>query len=304
MRRAERLLAWSWVAVALLGGCERWRNRGADAGAADAGPVGPSPVQLETDDGWRLAGTLHPGAPGATGAVLLLHQLGSSRAEWQPLVGLLQRPPAVTVLALDLRGHGESVQGPQNARQTWEGFGEDPARWAGLANDAAAGARYLYAAGAAQSVVAVGSSIGGSAAVVGLAEMPRAVAGADAAVALAAERQIVGLALVSPGLAYHGLETPDAMRRYAGLATTPARTVGMTAGDRDGESASALATLAAQASPLRVERAGGAASDAHGVSLLNADPARWASLDRYIRTVLGMPLRAATPAPAAAPAGR
>jgi len=33
------------------------------------------------------------------------------------------------------------------------------------------------------------------------------------------------------------------------------------------------------------------ASDAHGVSLLNAEPARWDALERYVRTVLRAPRR-------------
>lgn len=272
-------MAWSCVAAALLGGCKRWRDRGADAGAVDAGPRGPAPVELPTEDRWQLVGTLHPGADGTTGAVLLLHQLGSNRGEWQPLVALLQRPPAVTVLTLDLRGHGDSVQGPQSARQTWEGFGEDPARWAGLPRDAVAGARYLFTtnAGAVRSLVVVGSSIGGAAAVAGLADEPR----------------VVGLAMISPGVAYHGLDALGPMRAYAVLPTLPARTAWMMAAAGDVESARDLGTLATEAPGMRIERSVVAGSDAHGVALLNAAPARWGALEGYIRGVLRAPRRTA-----------
>lgn len=276
MRRAERILAWSCVAAALLGGCKRWRSRGEDAGVADAGPRGPAVVQLPpTEERWQWVGTLHAGAENLTGAVLLLHQLGSNRAEWQPLVDRLQLPPAVTVLALDLRGHGDSVQGPQSDRQTWESFGEDPARWAGLPRDAAAGARYLFNAGAARSVVVVGSSIGASAAVAGLTDEPR----------------VVGLAMISPGAAYHGIDALGPMRAYAVLQTVPARSAWLIAGERDEESARTVTTLATEAAGITVEQGVVPASDAHGVSLLNADPVRWDALERYIRTVLRAPRR-------------
>lgn len=279
MRRAERILAWSCVAAALLGGCKRWRDGGDDAGVVDAGPRGPAVVQLPpTEERWQWVGTLYPGAEGTTGAVLLLHQLGSNRAEWRPLIERLQWAPAVTVLALDLRGHGDSVQGPSALRQTWEGFGEDPARWAGLARDAAAGARYLFNEGAARSVVVVGSSIGASAAVAGLAEEPR----------------VLGLAMISPGLAYHGLDAVGPMRAFATLATPPAmprRTAWMMAAEGDEESARAVAALASEASGIAVERALVPGSDAHGVSLLNADVRRWEALERYIRGVLHAPRR-------------
>lgn len=277
MRSAERIVAWSCVAAALLGGCKRWRDRG-DAGAPDAGPRGPAVVQLPpTEERWQWVGTLHPGADGLTGAVLLLHQLGSSRAEWQPLVERLQRPPAVTVLSLDMRGHGDSVKGPQSDRQTWEGFGEDPARWAGLPRDAAEGARYLFSAGAARSVV-VGSGLGASAAVAGLADEPR----------------VVGLAMISPGVGYHGVDALGPMRAYAALPTTPtmpARTAWLMAAERDGDSARAVGMLATEATGIAVERAVVPGSDAHGVSLLNADTTRWDALERYVRTVLHAPRR-------------
>jgi pimeloyl-ACP methyl ester carboxylesterase len=278
MRRAERILAWSCVAAALFGGCKRWRGGGEDAGVPDAGPRGPAVVQLApTEERWQWVGTLYPGAEGTTGAVLLLHQLGSNREEWRPLIDRLKLAPAITVLSLDLRGHGDSVRGPQSDRQTWEGFGEDPARWAGLPRDAVAGARYLFNEGAARSVVVVGSSIGASAAVAGLADEPR----------------VVGLAMISPGLAYHGLDALGPMRAYAVLPTTPPRTAWMMAAERDEESARALATLATEAAGIAVERAVVPASDAHGVSLLNADPARWDALERYVRTVLRAPRRSA-----------
>ncbi len=276
MRSAERILAWSCVAAALLGGCKRWRGGAVDAGVPDTGPRGPSMVQLPpTEERWQWVGTLYPGADGLAGAVLLLHQLGSNRAEWQPLVDRLQRPPAITVLSLDLRGHGDSVRGPQSDRQTWEGFGEDAARWAGLPRDAVAGARYLFNAGAARSVVVVGSSIGASAAVAGLADEPR----------------VVGLAMISPGLGYHGLDALGPMRSYAAMPTTPARTAWLMAAERDGESARAVTTLATEASGITVEQAVVPSSDAHGVSLLNAEPARWDALERYVRTVLRAPRR-------------
>ncbi len=278
MRSAERIVACSWIAASLLGGCQRWRHSGEDAGPGDAARPGPAVVQLPTtEEHWQWVGTLSRGSERQTGAVLLLHQLGSNRAEWQPLVDRLRRPPAVTVLSLDLRGHGDSVRGPQSEQQTWEGFGEDPARWAGLSRDAVAGARYLFNVVAARSVVVVGSSIGASAAVAGLAD----------------EQRVVGLAMISPGIEYHGLDALAPMRAYAVLPTAPARTAWIIAGEGDVESAAAVAKLATEATGIAVERAVVPASNAHGVSLLNADPTRWDALERYVRTVLRMPRRAA-----------
>ncbi len=294
MRSAVRVLAGVMVAAVLLSGCDRFRKRAPDAGVVAAVPPRPVTTPMpQTSDGWRGVGTLWLGASGSQGAVLLLHQLGSNRSEWGMLVERLQQPPAVTVLAIDLRGHGESVtHGPESTRQTWESFGEDQALWNGLARDAQAAAQYLFEQGRVRSLVVVGSSIGASAAVAGLAD----------------EARVVGLAMISPGVDYHGVDIRDPMDRYVALRTFPPRTLWMMAGEGDVESAQALTTLATTsptalttgAPTIAIERLRIAGSDAHGVALLNeparrpGDPhPRLDALERYIRTAVGAPRRAA-----------
>lgn len=294
MRCAVRFLVGACVAAALLGGCDRFRRGANDAGPVDTGPRGPLVVQLPpTEDRWQVVGTQWPGAADGTGAVLLIHQLGSNRAEWGRLVERLQQPPAIEVLAIDLRGHGDSVQGPASERQTWEGFGEDPARWAGLANDTFAAVQYLLNSGAIHSVVVVGSSIGASAAAAGVVLFD------ERRNERRGDQQVTGLAMISPGLDYHGINAVRPMEEYAGLVTVPPRTAWMMTGERDEDSARALTTLVAAARGITVERATVAGSDAHGVSLLNADAtnARWDALERYIRTTLRAPRQVRAVAP-------
>lgn len=276
MRSVARWMALGCVAASLLGGCGRKASPSADAGAPDTGPRRPEVQEIRTRDNWRLAGTLYPGAASTSQvAVLLLHQLGSNRGEWGPLVERLQQPPAVTVLTLDLRGHGDSTRGPSSDHQTWEGFGEDPQRWEGLATDARAGAQLLMTIAGARSLAAVGSSIGGSAALAGLAD----------------DGHLVGLALVSPGTRYHGLDALAPMRTYATTLTVPPRTAWMTLGGRDAESARSLPALLAEATGIMVNPVVVTDSEAHGVSLLVQDPtgARWNALDRYVRAALRVP---------------
>ncbi len=269
-------LRWTAVAAMLAAtpGCRGMLGGARDAGAPDAGPTGPVTLRLPaTRDGWQLAATLWSGAPGApTGAVLLLHQLGSDRDEWRPLVERLQRAPAVMVLALDLRGHGDSVQGPTSTHQRWEEFGDDATRWVGVAVDAAAGLRPLVGVGGARTVVAIGSSLGGSAAFAGLASEPR----------------VVGLGWVSPGLAYRGLDAVAPLHEFVSAPTAARRSLWMIAAEGDPGSTAAMATLAGAAGSVPVVRTVVAGSDAHGVALLNADPARWDALDRWARDALGV----------------
>lgn len=253
-------------------------KRAADAGVDAGARRGPSTVQLPpTADRWSLTGTLTLGADNHGAAVLLLHQLGSSRAEWSQLVERLQRPPAVTVLALDLRGHGESVQGPGGSDERWESFGEDPTKWEGLRRDVSAGVQFLRMSGGARSVVIVGSSIGSTAALQGAAELD----------------QVAGLVMISPGLAYHGV---DVLPSVAGFAQRSQQRspVLLVAGDQDTYSVEAVSTLG-DAMGTVAERQVYPGRE-HGVSLCNVDPERWSRVEGFIRQALGVPRRIAAPA--------
>ncbi|GLH65648.1 alpha/beta hydrolase [Geothrix edaphica] len=66
-------------------------------------------MALTSADGFALKGTLTlPGTKGKAPVVILAHQFGSDRSGWAPLTEkLLAR--GIGVLALDLRGHGESA---------------------------------------------------------------------------------------------------------------------------------------------------------------------------------------------------
>lgn len=249
-------------------------RRAADAGADAAARRGPAAVQLPpTPDRWSLTGTLTLGADNHGAAVLLLHQLGSTRAEWSQLVERLQRPPAVTVLALDLRGHGESVQGPGGSDERWESFGEDPAKWEGLRHDALAGVQFLRMSGGARSVVIVGSSIGSSAALMAAAELD----------------QVAGLVMVSPGAVYHGLDVLPSVAGFLSRSQQRAPVL-LLAGDQDTYSVEGVSTLG-DAMGTVAERQVYPGRE-HGVSLCNVDPERWNRVETFIRRALGVPRRA------------
>ena len=263
------------TALGAVTGCRWWRARTAtDAGTADGASAGPVDVTLSpTRDGWTLAATVATGEASSQGAaVLLVHQLGSSRGEWGALMERLARSPSITAMAIDLRGHGGSTQGP-SGRATWERFRPAPSAWAATATDVTAGVEYLKASGGAQRVVIVGSSLGSTAAAMAAAEDPA----------------VAGLVMVSPGLGYRGVDPRPAFTRYAGVfAGAAARPALLLAADQDLAAAEAVPALASMAGPTTEHEVIGG-TRAHGVSLLDEDPRRWDRVEGFIRRALGLP---------------
>jgi dienelactone hydrolase len=116
--------------------------------ASAEGPPAPPPpqtVSIETADGFKLAATLYEPGGGGEGkpAVLALHHEGGNRGAWKAL-GERAARQGITLLAPDLRGHGESRMqketdlGPQAEAR-------DPALWKAMSADADAGLKYLRA---------------------------------------------------------------------------------------------------------------------------------------------------------------
>lgn len=265
------------LAFTLVASCGSRRGAATDAATDARAPTRPSAVAVQLApalDGWRIAATLYPGSDPGVG-VVLVHQLGSNRSEWSGLIARLQAGRAVTALAIDLRGHGDSTVNPRDERVTWESFGTDRERWAGAALDVVSAVQYLRTAGA-QRVVVVGSSVGASAALM-------AATGALGAYTLPPGAEVDAVAMLSPGVSYRGLDLREPMRVY--LATQ--RPLLMLAGDRDEASVEAVAQLAPR-SAERVEAEVFAASQGHGVALCNTAPARWERVDGWVRRALNL----------------
>lgn len=110
-----------------------------------AAPDGFQTVSLQTDDGVDLAAWYAPPARGAT--IILVHGAGSSRQEVRSHAQMLTRH-GYGVLALDLRGFGESA-GATN-RFGWQG-----------ASDIGAAVAYLSTRDQAQVIGGLGLSLSG-----------------------------------------------------------------------------------------------------------------------------------------------
>lgn len=71
--------------------------------------TGVEPVTFLTADKVEIAATFYPVEGELAPAVVLLHESGRTREIWRPFAQLLQRN-GIAALALDLRGHGDSVR--------------------------------------------------------------------------------------------------------------------------------------------------------------------------------------------------
>lgn len=141
-------------------------------------------LSVPVDGDVILSGAFYPPAGGPAPAVLLLHQVGGQKEDWAQFATRLQAA-GYAVLALDLRGHGESG-------------GE--AEWAAMAGDVARAWEVMVAQPEvdAERTAIVGASIGANLALVAGAGLP----------------PVRAVVLLSPGLDYRGVRTEEAMLTY------------------------------------------------------------------------------------------
>ena len=128
--------------------------------------------------------------------VLLIHQVSGSMADYESFVPKLM-DEGYSALAIDLRGHGGSIQFNDSVR-TWEEFSD--ADYGLMINDVYAAVRYLETRPEVniERIAIIGASIG-----------------ANLALNYAVnDKRVRTLVLLSPSRNYHGVETLDAASRY------------------------------------------------------------------------------------------
>ncbi|MBI4174859.1 MAG: alpha/beta fold hydrolase [Candidatus Aenigmarchaeota archaeon] len=138
-------------------------------------------VSFSTDDNFLIHGNYYEGSEKA---VILLHMLGSGKDSWNDFAQQLNKNN-YTVLALDMRGHGESTL-QYNQTRHWQDFPED--EFSNMLLDAKAAKAFLKERGKVEFAV-VGASIGSSIA------LNQALVDDDTRAAV----------LLSPGLNYKGV---------------------------------------------------------------------------------------------------
>lgn len=214
-------------------------------------------VTFTTTDGVTIAATLRPAPRVDAPAVILVHQVSSTRAEWAPLIARLEAEPAITTLAIDLRGHGASTHGA-SGNLDWQTF--DDAAWAATRLDVLAAVAFLMGPDsrvAPASLAAVGSSIGSSAVIAAAAEEPR----------------LTTLVTLSPGRAYHGF---DAITPAAQLATRAIFAVASQDETDSSETAQAYGRITGYPALI-------VPGDAHGVLIFGGAPDALDQIDDFLR---------------------
>jgi pimeloyl-ACP methyl ester carboxylesterase len=169
------------------------------AACAAAGEgLAKEPVTLTTSDGVTISGYFVKGTVGKGPAVVLLHMLAGSKDDWAPIIEKYLFPATgFSYLAIDLRGHGESVrQGNKSLR--YAAFSAED--FNNMTKDVEAAVKWLKSQPSVDpaEIAIVGASIGANVALNYAASDP----------------DVKCVALLSPGVNYKGVETRKAMKTY------------------------------------------------------------------------------------------
>jgi len=155
-------------------------------------------VTLTTSDGVTISGYFVKGAAPKGPAVVLLHMLGRSKDDWAPIIEKHLAPATgFSYLAIDLRGHGESIhQGDKILKYGDFNSGD----FNNMTKDVEAAVKWLKGQASVDpaQIAIVGASIG-----------------ANVALNYAAsDTSVKCVALISPALSYKGVETRKALSTY------------------------------------------------------------------------------------------
>jgi pimeloyl-ACP methyl ester carboxylesterase len=243
------------IAVALVAACGGGGNKvvtlpavddtpepTADAGAGEA-------VTFAADDGVTIAASYYAPSTATDRCAVFVHQLSSTRAEYRPVIARLAGQ--MHLLAIDMRGHGASTAGPDGATVSWKTF--ETADWEKVEADLVVATAFLQHRTAGSGCVFVGSSIGSSAVLRFAAAHPG---------------DVTALVLLSPGVAYRGVKTPDAARaNRAPVLVVHSQENGAA------DAAGALAGIWRDATPPVPVEVIADPGDAHGMKIVAGDPA-------------------------------
>ena len=193
------------------------------------------PVTISSSDGVTIAGEFFEASSRPAPAVLLVHMLSKTRAEWRDLPERI-REAGISALAIDLRGHGQSSGSAQDLQA--------------MVKDVRAAAQWLATRPNVRgdSIAIVGASLGASLALLASVEVP----------------EVRAIAVLSPSLDYRGLRTDTALIKRLGR-----RSIWLAASAEDPLALRTIRDIAAEPSGPREQHVSSAV--AHGTALLDRD---------------------------------
>ncbi len=154
-------------------------------------------VTLTTQDGWKLAAVYRPADNNTWPTAILLHDLGKSKAVFSSLEQALAKA-GMGYLAVDLRGHGQSVGGGNYKSFAKEGP-DNPFNKMG--RDVQAAVAFLKTKGISnQNMVLIGAGLGANVAAKTVGLLP----------------DIFGIALFSPNVNIRDVLAVPALKLYKG----------------------------------------------------------------------------------------
>lgn len=206
----------------------------------------PDRITFNSADGVAIVGSMHTG-PSSGPAALLLHMMPAAKESWDEFASLLCEKGFSAVLAIDLRGHGESLK-RGDERLDYHAF-DNREHQSKLKDVEAAVAWLVRERGVDPAHLALaGASIGANLAIAYAGSHP----------------EIRATAALSPGLDYHGVTVKAALARF-----TENQALFLAASRDDAyscETNAALAALKPSAMLVEFERAG------HGTRMFANEP--------------------------------
>lgn len=230
----------------------------------------PQELTFTTSDGVSIVGSYWSGGDQKAPALLLIHRAAGSRAEWTPLIERLFPPKVpMNVLAIDLRGHGASVEAKglaKGKKLAWNELKE--ADFAAMEKDLEAAIAQLNkrAGGAPSAWLLAGSDLGAT-----LATMAARQTGEG----------LRGVALVSPGASLRGL---DIYKPFGKIMSLPNLIITAGGDNVSNESAAALSQMSKGSRFLRLN------GSMHGAEYLGGEhPVVWDELADWVEERLAPP---------------
>lgn len=211
-------------------------------------------ITFKAPDGFVIKGTYVAPKSLRAPALLLLHQLGRDASSYAPIYHVL-REAGFALLAIDFRGHGESLmQGDKEV--SWEVFSEKD--WQGILLDTQAALEILPKQRGvdASRIGIIGASIG-----------------ANAALIIASSNKLPVTVLLSPGLNYRGIDIESIAASAKGVASL------IVAAEEDSyshESSQKLSELMPDSELISLK------GETHGVDMFKTDPELIANIINHL----------------------
>lgn len=209
---------------------------------------------LLTKDGVQIFGDYYVGT-GSCG-IVLLHMMPADRTSWHTLATKLQEA-GFHVLAIDLRGHGQSAGGP-NGYQTFSDAQHQQSLF-----DVETAAEFLRAKGV-QRIYLGGASIGANLSLQYVAE----------------HKEVVAVVLLSPGLDYHGIHADIWMNNLK-----PDQAVLLIASDDDVYSFTSVKALYDRSSSLKMREVKLLTNAGHGTAMFDTNPEMMDEIVNWLKKV-------------------